>query len=214
MHKIILIPLRVIYLLIDYFIRTHFKITVEGKENIPETPQALIVANQPSRVDIPILGHAFLHNLVNISWITSKDNYKSWYLRRLFLLFRVVLVNGSIEETKKELMANRWTIIFPERSNGCNHHEKLEKIRKLSKDAAAISLSTGIPVIPVAMNGTEKVLPPSLIRFEQRYKITVTVDEPLSFKKIEAYKIDEKILDETAEKIMKKIISLTQGENA
>jgi len=207
MPKIPYIFIRGAQSLINIIVQCSLKIHIKGKENIPQTPKALIVANHSSYLDVPILGHTFFRQLPHISWIISKENYRLWYLKWLYLVFKVIVVNGTIAKVKKDLKANRWVVIFPEGDKRWCPPRKAKTLRP-KKGAAAIALSTGVPIIPVRIKGAAKILPPRSFKYQPKHSITVIIGKPFSFEVKKEKEIKESLLEQKTQVIMNKIMAL------
>ncbi|MBN3039906.1 MAG: 1-acyl-sn-glycerol-3-phosphate acyltransferase [Candidatus Omnitrophica bacterium] len=198
--------IRFIQILINLTVEALLKIKVQGKKNIPRVPSALIVANHCSYLDVPVIGHTFFHNLMNISWVISKENFNFWFLKWLFLIFKVIRINGTIDKVIKDLDDRRWVVIFPEGGERWCPPKK-EKKHKAKKGAAVIALTTGVTMIPVKISGADKVLPPRSFRYQGRHTIKVSIGKPFSYPKVNKAKIDK----ETAQKITQEIFEKIQS---
>jgi len=181
-----------------------FKIIIYGKENIPQVPSALIVANHQSYLDGFIVGLAFFDNLINLRWIISKANYQRWFLKPFWWFFQPIVVNGTVEKAKKTLSNNNWVVIFPEGAGRWCFVEKDAKI-KPGHGAAAIALSTGTTIIPITLTGTDKVLPADSFKLHPERTITIRIGKPFKFETIHHDKIEETVLEKTTSEIMNKI---------
>lgn len=182
----------------------NLKIFIEGEENIPNLPSALIVANHSSYLDVFVVGVAFYKQLIKIKWVISKSNYKRWFLKWIYAIYPVIVVNGTIEKAKNELKKNRWVVLFPEGAqNWCAPENR--QVRGTSKGAAVIALSTGTTVIPVHIYGADKVLPPTSFKLNPKHIIRVCIGKPFVFGAMQQAKIDEALLEETTNAIMNAI---------
>lgn len=182
----------------------NFKITIKGQENIPEATSALIVANHISYLDVFMVGLGLYDKLINLRWVISKENYRMWYLRWLYWLYRVIVVNGTVEKAKKAIKEDCWVVIFPEGAKRWCFPREADRY-KASNGAAAIALSTGIPIIPVGLSGTEKVLPVHTFKLDTRHSIIVNIGKPFSLESVSQERIDEAALEKATAEIMKRI---------
>ncbi len=171
-----------------------FKIKISGQKNLPSSPKALIVVNHSSYLDVPVLGCALYKNLMNISWVISKFNYKLWYLKWLYFIFKVIVVNGTTDKVKKDLEKNRWVVIFPEGGAQWCPPDRAKK-KKPKTGAAAISLSTGVPIIPICISGADKVLPAKSLRYSPKHQINISIGKSFSLKPFKNKKISQATLD-------------------
>ncbi|MFH1771824.1 MAG: lysophospholipid acyltransferase family protein [Candidatus Omnitrophota bacterium] len=191
------------------FVRINLKIFVNGLENLPKHTErgAIIVANHSSYLDIIVVAVAVFQNLINLSWVVSRNNYRLWCLKPLWLVFKPIAVNGTIEKANKDLSANRWIVIYPEGGKVWCPPREIKK-RKPGKGAAIIGLTTGVPIIPVGITGADIVLPPRDFKYNPRHPIIVRIGKPFTFEKIEQERISEEILQEKTDFIMSKIEEL------
>lgn len=133
------------------------KIEITGLENVPDGP-AVFVGNHQGNFDIPIL-LGFLprpYAVLSKKEVASLPFIKSW-----MLLFGCVFVDrkdprqsvAAINEAADIVRAGRGMIIFPEgtRSRG-------ETVGEFKSGAFKIAAKTLVPVVPIAMNGSYKIM--------------------------------------------------------
>jgi len=204
MHPLKNLALTYAHFLIKIAVKSCLNITVKGKENTPTVKSAIIVANHSSYIDVPVLGYALFSNLKNISWVISKYNYRLWFLKWVYVVFKVLVVNGTTEKIKKELKDNRWVAIFPQGGKRWCPPSK-SCLKKPGTGAAAVALTMNVPIIPVGLIGTNKVLPARSFRLNPRRKITVCIGQPFSFETLPQEKINTFILKDATDEIMHRI---------
>jgi len=184
-----------------------FLIVIEGKENIPETGPAIIVSNHCSYLDAPLVGRIFYDKLMDIKWIISRSNYNLWFLKWFLIMVKPIVTNGTVEKAKKELQNGKLVIIFPEGGGVWRIREKYKK-PKPGKGAAVIALTSGATIIPIGLSGTDKVLPPRSFRLSPLNIIIVHVGKPFKIKAVDKEKIDDALIENTTEEIMRHIEAL------
>lgn len=199
---------KTIYFYLKFWVDTTFNLTIEGLENIPKDQGVLVVANHASYIDIVVIARAFYSCLYETSWVISKSNFRLWYLKGVYALFTVIVVNGTTEKVSRALKNNRYAIIFPEGGKRWCPPHKLKK-RKARTGAAAIALSTGCTILPIGLSGTEKVLPPSVSRLNLKQPIRLSIGEPFKFNPGEKESINKRGLLEVTHEIMSRVYSLT-----
>lgn len=182
---------------------------VEGLENVPKSP-FIIAANHSSYFDSLLLPSAVypridknIHALVNsFYW---KPALTRFFLNRWEAIPVYVKEKGSKKKNKKStgkalsyLKNNELVMIFPEgtRNDG--------KLKKAYNGVARIALNAKVPVLPVGLVNTNKILRkgkmlPGLERCE------VKIGKPMHFEK---YKPSEKSYNKITRKIMKEIAKL------
>lgn len=201
----------------DFF----FKLTIEGKENIPSlNSKAIIIANHCSFLDVPVIGRTFSKKLIDIAWVVSKKNYKNWSLKWVYAIYKVIVVNGTVKKASEALRIGSWVVIFPEGAGKwCALGQ--EKPLKTGKGAATIALTTGAMIIPVGILGTEKIMPPASFRMQKKMTfrmnpletITVRIGKPFNFPPHNNPHIEDSLLEKCTEEIMQSIHALISAPN-
>lgn len=183
------------------------KIVIKGKENIPNLSSVLIVSNHSSYLDVFIVAKTFYDRLVNIKWVISKENYLLWFLKLLYVIFPVIVVNGAVNKVKRELMNNRWVVMFPEGEERWRSPDD-PKAKKKNKGAPVIALSTGVTIIPMRIFEADKVLPARSFKLNPQYTIRACIGKPFAFGITEETKINQPLLEETYRVIMNAIYNI------
>jgi 1-acyl-sn-glycerol-3-phosphate acyltransferase len=179
---------------------TGVKLTVSGKEKIDKEATYIIISNHQSHFDgpvvaaglgiqfrwvakqellkIPVFGHA-LQACGNI-FIDRKDREKSIQV---------------IKEGMNRLSRGTGVMFFAEgtRSEDGN-------IGKFKKGGFAAAIETGYPILPVTINGSNRVLPKGSIVFSSN-PIKVSVGDPIETKKYSKDQID-KLMETTRDSII------------
>ena len=187
------------------------KVTVEGAENIPDVPGALIVSNHISYLDVPLISLAFRKHLLKMNWIVSRDIHRLWFLQWVFWIYPVIVTGGgTIEKMKQALGKDRWIVIFPEGGERMCPPWLREEIHKKQarKGTAIIALSTGISIIPVGITGADKALPMRSFRLDRKHKVTIRVGKPFSYKIAPDNEMTDELVNKTKKDIIDRIYSL------
>ncbi|HBG05078.1 MAG: AMP-binding protein [Geobacteraceae bacterium GWC2_58_44] len=108
-------------------------------------------------------------------WRLFCYEYGTWFLN-LFPLPQTSGFSGSVKFMGRLADAGTNTLIFPE-----GEHSRDGKMHDFQMGLGIIVKELGIPVLPVRISGTERVLAPGG-RFPRRGKVTVTFGEPLHFR--------------------------------
>jgi len=214
MHALTNLLRIIFYFICRTILALQFKITVKGRENIPPISRALIVANHSSYLDVFVIAFALYNNLINLHWIISKANYNIWQLRWFYWFFPVIVVNGTVEKAKKALAENRWIVIFPEGAGRwCCIQDGGKKIIP-GKGASVIALSTGAPIIPIGICGSDKALSPGKFKLNRKETVEVNIGKPFSFGIVNQERIDDSLIEKTTNEIMQRIYALLPGQNS
>lgn len=189
-RRIIITLLRVIFLIL-------FRVEKVGEKNIPKEGAYIVCANHRSNWDPPIL----VSSIKRISYIMAKEelfknNFIKWIAKKC-CVFPVKRGKMDIESMKfalKVLKDEQILVIFPEGTrNG------MEKNGRAQNGTAFMALKTGVPVIPVGIQGTLKPF----------HKVKLNYGKPLDFSKYKTNKPEKELLDKVSKEIMDNIIMLT-----
>lgn len=133
-------------------------VKVKGREYIDKKQSYVIVANHQSGYDIFVL-YGWLG--IDFKWIMKKElrktpgiGYASHKVGHIFLdrsSPRAAI--ESIEEAKRKLVNGTSVVIFPEGTRSGSN-----KMRNFKKGAFKIAFELGLPILPVTLVDTHKVL--------------------------------------------------------
>lgn len=188
-------------------------VKVLNEDRIPHFKEKVIfVYNHPSMLDplivVGLLLNGFLFNPLKYGPLVVSDRkniYDSW----LFFLFRPFIIpvdrggnsDKSLLKIKRALDKGRRIIIAPEggRTYAGKEHlysKKGKRIRVLKEGIGLLVAKTGASVLPIFIDGSDKVLPNyhgRLFHFGFRFhKITIKVGNLVSFEKRELEKDNNK----------------------
>ena len=156
--------------------------TIQGGEWLADLPRPLLICpNHQSHLDIPVLRRSLGgHGRWRLA-IAAADDY--WFQRRVYRLvvswfaaipFRRVGSGAESVRAVEALLADGWRlVIFPEGTRSRNGD-----IGRFKPGAALIAVRTGVPVLPVRIDGLWDVLPPGSHR-PRRHAVRVRFGEPL-----------------------------------
>lgn len=171
---------------------------VSGREHVPVNGSYILASNHMSNLD-PFLIGLSLHR--RLCYMTKDVLFKRRILR--FCLNRVgaypVRRGASdvraLRETLRRLNRGFPVVLFPEGTRGPSGTQK-----RSQSGIGFLAVKGNVPVVPVHIGGSEKVLPPGA-RFPKRCWVTITFGEPLIFTKDQPY-------DRIVSRIMNEINSL------
>lgn len=154
------------------------KIKIEGSEKINKKQTYVIISNHQSVLDILVLYRLWM----NFKWISKIENLKvpvlGWYLRMAKYIpvdrgnsqSKSVMMTESVEMLNKGISI----LIFPEGTRSAAGETKPFK-----KGAFEMALMTDKPVLPVAVEGTGKVLSRHARIFRPVNRIVIRVLDPV-----------------------------------
>jgi 1-acyl-sn-glycerol-3-phosphate acyltransferase len=130
---------------------------IEGVENVPRKGGLLVISNHIASADPPILGGRFprpLHFMAKIEWF---KNPVLGFFARQFLCFPVVrhtADRGALRHTLALLEQGAAVCIYPEGTRAED-----ARIHPVEAGVGFVARRSGVPILPVAVWGTENVLP-------------------------------------------------------
>ncbi len=135
------------------------KLDVKGAENLSSKESYVFVSNHLSYLDIPALFRAIPHNLhfvakKEIKWVP----FIGWYMYATGMIFvdrsnRQKAI-ASLDRAGKLIKKGKDVLMFPEGTRS-----KTGKLGEFKKGPFMLATKADIAVVPVAILGTEKVLP-------------------------------------------------------
>lgn len=166
--------------IIAFLMRRLFRLRLRGIENIPDRP-CIVVANHESYLDAPALIGLLPKALIarSVTWV--KESSVMERVVRLATRGRnmiVVHTRGDLGATLRSsvaiLEAGYNLLVFPE---GLRSRDG--KLASFRPGFAMIAQRTGVPVIPVAIEGALEAMPYKKIMPRFGKKISLTVLEPI-----------------------------------
>ncbi|MCC6444738.1 MAG: 1-acyl-sn-glycerol-3-phosphate acyltransferase [Armatimonadetes bacterium] len=154
-------------------------IRAEGREHVPATGGVLFTPNHISDSD-PL---AVFWACPRPAWFMAKEELFSIPALGPFIrLFRAFPVKRdsadrtALRRAEEILGAGECLVVFPE-----GRISETGAIQPIQPGVALIALRTGVPVVPVAVRGTNRVLPYGRLLPRRGGRVTVTFGTPLSF---------------------------------
>ncbi len=142
-------------LVIVILVRNH--VHVQGGEQVPRKGGLLVICNHIASADPPLLGGKFprpLHFMAKIEWF---KNPIVGFLARQFLCFPVVrhtADRGALRHTLTLLERGAAVCIYPEGTRAED-----ARIHEVEAGVGFVARRSAVPILPVAVWGTENVLP-------------------------------------------------------
>lgn len=153
--------------------------TVRGTENVEPGTQYFFLANHLSNFDIPLLFRAIP---TPIRYLAKKELYKIPVFAQALKVAGIVKIDRgagassytAINEGVAQAKANGYSlIVFPEGTRSRDG-----ALHPFKKGAFRMAISTGLPVVPVTVNGTWDVWPPGSKLFYKGHA-DVVIHEPI-----------------------------------
>jgi 1-acyl-sn-glycerol-3-phosphate acyltransferase len=134
------------------------RVHVEGLDNVPRSGGALLVGNHVGTIDPPLTG-ALIPRL-DVYYMAKSEHFAKRRVRWLFNAFNAFpVVRGSadraaLRHTLDLLRKGHIVLVYPEGSRSPDG-----RLREPQSGVGFLARHGDVPVIPVAVWGTEKVLP-------------------------------------------------------
>lgn len=138
-------------------LRLLYRVEVAGRERIPRAGAAILVANHESMVDPFVLGVATPRVIRYMAKAELWRNRVLGWTMDGFAAFKVERGrgdSGAVEQARRLLESGELVGIFPQGTCRPYRH------RPFFRTPAKLALATGVPLVPVALVGTEKILRP------------------------------------------------------
>ena len=154
------------------------RVHVEGLNNVPQHGGALLVGNHVGTVDPPLTG-ALIPRL-DVHYMAKSEHFARRWVRWLFRGFHAFpVVRGSadraaLRHTLDLLREGHIVLVYPEGSRSPDG-----RLREPQAGVGFLARHGGVPVIPVAVWGTEKVLPRGSTRIH-RAEVHVRYGPPVA----------------------------------
>jgi 1-acyl-sn-glycerol-3-phosphate acyltransferase len=183
---------------------------IEGLEYVPQSGPAILASNHLAVMDsfyLPLVVRRRITFLAKSEYFTGKG-FKGWWSRWFFTAVGQVPIDRSSADTAQAALDTAQRVLgegkllgmYPEGTRSPDG-----RLYKGKTGLARLALETGVPVIPVAMIGTNKVNPPgtSMLRFG---KVTVRFGKPMDFSRFDGLAgnrfIERAVIDEVIYELM------------
>lgn len=199
------------YVLLGPFISRFNRAKAEGVENIPATGPAILAGNHLSIADwlfTPLMSPRRICYLAKSEYFTT-PGFKGW-LQKLFFggtgQYPINRAGADAAQaalnTARELLSQGKLVgLYPEGTRSPDG-----RLFKGKTGIARLALETGVPVIPVAVIGTDKVVPQGKRRWG-RARVTVRFGKPLDFSRFDGMAgnrfVERTITDEVMYELMR-----------
>jgi 1-acyl-sn-glycerol-3-phosphate acyltransferase len=197
-------------------LRLVFRPHTEGAENVPEEGPAILASNHLSYADwlfMPLTLTRRVTFVAKAEYFTGRG-LKGWLQRSFFSGAGQVPIDrsganaaaGALMSAKKILAGGGLFGIYPEGTRSRDG-----KLYRGRTGVARLALETRVPVVPVAVVGTDVVAPPGK-KFGSFTRPVVRFGKPLDFSRYEGLENDRYILRSITDEIMYEIMQLSGQE--
>ncbi|MCP9276449.1 lysophospholipid acyltransferase family protein [Mycolicibacterium arenosum] len=184
---------------------------VEGLEYVPDSGPMILASNHLAVADsfyLPLVVHRRITFLAKAEYFTG-TGIKGWFTRWFYTAAGQVPIDRTDADSAKDALAAAQRVLdagkllgmYPEGTRSPDG-----RLYKGKTGLARVALETGVPVIPVAMIGTDVVNPPGskMWRFG---RVTVKFGKPMDFTRFEGLAgnrfIERAVIDEVMYELMR-----------
>lgn len=185
---------------------------IRGLENIPKSPPYILAINHLSYIDsIVIVALIARYRNRKVSFLTQDED-------EFYRFFGNAICTGwcscipisnkvyALEEASRRLNNKGIVGIHPEGHRSHNPKEMLEGRTGMIR----LALWNKVNIIPIGINGTEKIMPPPGSKIKSLKKvITINIGKPISLEKYYKKEITHSLLRTLTDKMMKEIAKLS-----
>jgi 1-acyl-sn-glycerol-3-phosphate acyltransferase len=163
-------------LIVLLFCRTWCRLTIEGRDNVPVDGPFLLAPTHRSIIDTPVAGCVTSRRM---RFMGADKYWKNRTFGRLltslggFPVTRGTADREALKRCIEVLEGGEPLVLFPE-----GERKAGPLVQPLFDGAAFIAVKAGVPVIPLGIAGSERVMPKGA-KFIRPAKIHVVVGEPL-----------------------------------
>ena len=197
-------------------LRLVFRPHVEGAENVPDEGPAILASNHLSYADwlfMPLTLPRRVTFVAKAEYFTT-PGIKGWFQKKFFSGAGQVPIDrsgasaaeGALSSARRILEGGELFGIYPE---GTRSHDG--RLYRGKVGVARLALESKVPVIPVAVVGTDEIAPPGK-KFGRFTRPVVRFGEPLDFSRYEGMENDRYILRSITDEIMYEIMRLSGQE--
>ena len=193
-----------------------FRPWLKGVENVPVSGAAILASNHLSFIDsvfLPLVLRRPVVFLAKSEYFTGRG-FKGWLVRQFFLASGQLPIDRSGGKASEDALFTGINVlsegkllgIYPEGTRSPDG-----RIYRGRTGIARMALESGVPVIPVAMIDTNKVMPIG-VKMPKVQRIGVVFGSPLDFSRFAGYENDRFVLRAITDEIMHELVGLSGQE--
>ncbi|MFT4086065.1 MAG: lysophospholipid acyltransferase family protein [Gordonia sp. (in: high G+C Gram-positive bacteria)] len=186
---------------------------IEGLENLPKNGPALLASNHLAVVDsfyLPLMSPRRVYFLAKSEYFTEpgpKGRFKKWFFSTSGQIpidrTSADAAAGAMKAGKGVLDDGGLLCLYPEGTRSPDG-----RLYKGKTGLARLALETGVPVIPVAMIGTDAINPPGTV-VPRPARVKLRIGKPLDFSRYEGMAGNRFIERAVTDEIMYSLMRLT-----
>lgn len=171
------------------------RLTVQGFDRLDRARSYVFVSNHASMFDIPTVVVALRGN-VNIVFKKELTRVPIWgWALRYGHFIMIDRSNArdalqSIERAAHSIRRGNSVILFPEGTR-----TKDGKLQPFKRGAFALAVKSGVPVVPLTINGTFNIMPKGSLKIKPA-DISVVIDEPIAIDGLDGKSGELKLMEQ------------------
>jgi len=179
---------RLVYYSTKIFLLIFVPRRIIGMQNIPPRQGCILACNHLSNLDPPFIG-SVIHR--QLSFMAKEELFRHRILGFILRNVGTIPIRRNqadfrgLREAIRVLRSNRPVVIFPQGSRQAIRRAA-NRGDKVFSGIGFLAAKSGVPVIPVTINGSDKVLPVHA-RWIRRHQVTLVIGRPLYFAQQELY---------------------------
>jgi len=164
------------YFISKWICRVLFRLRVVGEENVPKSGPVILASNHVSYLDPIFLGVSLRRK---VHYMAKEEIFRnpliSWFIRKLqgFPVSRQRVGSSTIKKAFQLMERGKVLLLFPEGTRGDG-----STLRKARPGIGIIAERSGAPLVPVYLQGPERVLPRGS-RWLRLHQVTVGFGMPV-----------------------------------
>lgn len=187
--------------------------SVEGREHVPRIGPVLVVSNHVSDLDPPIVGWAVGLPTRRVFHFMAKEEMRKWPVLGPLLAeagtFYIRRGEGDRAAQRHALAlldGGHPVAVFPE-----GHRSRDGKLQEGKLGVALLAMRSGVPLLPVAVTGSDKILPPGGRRL-RRSHVMVRIGPTFQLAHRPRGRLDRAELENGRDTVMRRIAELLPEE--
>jgi 1-acyl-sn-glycerol-3-phosphate acyltransferase len=203
-------------LVVGPILKTVFRPWVTGHENIPKTGGVIMASNHLSFIDsvfLPLLMERRITFLAKSDYYTARG-FKGWAIKTFLKAAGMIPIDRSGGKASEASLQTGLGVlargeilgIYPEGTRSPD-----AKLYRGRTGVARMVLEGSVPVVPIAMIDTEKVMPAGR-RIPKVRRIGIVIGKPLDFSRFQGMEGDRFILRSITDEIMYELDRLSGQE--
>jgi 1-acyl-sn-glycerol-3-phosphate acyltransferase len=200
------------HVLLGPFLRLIYRPRATGLENVPEGGPAILASNHLSFVDSLFVPLLLKRKVVYLGKSEYFDSWRTrWFVRGVGVI-PVRREGGAASEAAirsgiKALKEGNLVGIYPEGTRSPDG-----RLYRGKTGVARMALEGQVPVIPVSVKGTDRIMPIGAKMPKLRGRVEITYGNPLTFERYYERAKDRFVLRSVTDEIMYEIMILSDQE--